>query len=112
MSETFETQLICDRCRAVLDAGDRYCRHCGAATSPPAGGLPGWTESPWVILPLLFLVMGPLAFPLLWWSRRFSLFWKIVLTVIVSASTAGLVWITWLSVQQTLNVLRDMRALH
>jgi len=121
-------KIVCRGCMAVLDMGDRYCRHCGAATAagsdfpcaPESGwGLPSsapavsadqpgpmpstcqhhasvtsptnrprWTESPWFVLPMVFLVLGPLGIPLLWRSRRITWFWKSMITIAVLALTA------------------------
>lgn len=61
-----------------------------------------WWESPWVVLTLLFLVLGPLAFPLLWRSQRFTRSWKITLSVVVVGYTVLLVWHAWWSVNQAL----------
>ena len=53
---------------------------------------PAFWESPWVILPALFLLLGPLALPMLWRSRRFSLLWKTVLTFLVTVTTVLAIW--------------------
>ena len=113
MNSPIVPKIVCQRCRASLDADDNYCRRCGAPTanvSGVSGGAGGpmsyfarsatdssvqrsrWWESPWVILPMLFLVIGPLALPMLWRSRQFSQLWKIVLTVLVTLLTAWLCW--------------------
>jgi hypothetical protein len=99
MNDPVPANSICRRCAAPLDADDNYCRRCGAPTPfgvragiLPAAKQPGVWESPWLILPLLFLVLGPLAFPLLWRSRRFTFLWKCVLTAIVTGITVYLVW--------------------
>jgi hypothetical protein len=109
MTAPVPANSICRRCAAPLDADDNYCRRCGAPTPfgvragiLPAAKQPGIWESPWLILPLLFLVLGPLAFPLLWRSRRFTLLWKCVLTVLVTAMTVFFAWYTWVAIEQTL----------
>lgn len=91
-------QTACRRCRAPLDAADNYCRRCGT----PTGQQPAWWENPWFVLSMLFLVLGPLAIPLLWRSRRFTPAWKIVLTILVLVLTLFLVWRIWIAVQQVL----------
>ena len=128
MSNAVIEALICPGCYAVLDAKDNYCRHCGVATA--RGGFPGrrafrnafpWparrcqlagtaklSESPWVILPLLFLILGPFALPLLWRSHRFTLVWKYVLTILMFAVTAALLWSMWFTVQQALAPLQQL----
>jgi hypothetical protein len=128
MIELLNETTVCRRCAAELDADDGYCRHCGAATTGPAGSpnanskaealhveaapaaavrQPGWSESPWIVLPLLFLVLGPFALPLLWRSRRFTLVWKILLTIVLLAVTVYLVWCIWLAVNQALVTLQE-----
>ncbi len=46
------------------------------------------------ILGALFL-LGPLAFPLLWKSPRFNLFWKIFLTAGCTAATIYMLITSW-----------------
>jgi len=113
-------KIVCRRCYALLDVGDNYCRHCGAPTrvqgpddrspapshaaSIPAGASssPAGLESPWLVLLMLFLVLGPLALPMLWRSRRFSRAWKIVLTVAVLGLTALVVALGWYLINKTI----------
>jgi hypothetical protein len=94
MNDLLIETTVCHGCYAVIDAGDNYCRHCGTnlnglsdrhGAAGPLGSRPvlasvvqrpKLSESPWVVLPLLFLVLGPLGVPLLWRSRQFSLLWK------------------------------------
>jgi hypothetical protein len=120
---------VCHGCYALLDAADNYCRHCGIATAnlaglsegriaaasfsgkpvlTPSDQQPRWSESPWVVLPLLFLILGPLALPLLWRSRQFTLLWRSVLTVIMVGLTVFLLWSVWFSLQQALTPLREL----
>ena len=109
MNDPDPTKPVCRQCTAVLDADDNYCRRCGAPTDfgirlgvSPAAKQPAAWESPWVVLPLLFFVLGPLALPLLWRSRRFTLLWKGILTALVIGLTVLLVWLTWLAMERTL----------
>jgi hypothetical protein len=125
-------KLVCRGCYAVLDAGDNFCRYCGAPAGsasrrPPArgdAGLPvqaelvappaaarGWSESPWAVLLLLFCVLGPLALPMLWRSRRFSRFWKLVLTAIVVGLTALVLGLIWYVFDKLVEPLRDLHRL-
>jgi hypothetical protein len=116
MSEPTTAETICRRCKAVLDPADNYCRRCGTATVESAG-LPmgerpsGWSESPWVVLPLLFVVLGPLALPLLWRSRQFTLVWKCVLTVLVAGLTVYLLCGVWQLSQAIVAPLREFERL-
>jgi hypothetical protein len=126
MDHCVHAKTACLRCHAVLDAGDHYCRRCGtptgraasSGTSLPVGeeAAPSpvqfrYWESPWIVLTLLFLVLGPFAIPLLWRSRRFTLLWKNILTALVLALTALLLWNVWLVVQRALGSLHDLDGL-
>jgi ribosomal protein L40E len=99
-------KVLCPRCQAELDAGDRFCRHCGAPQGDAAGdpaasdtAAPGrparQPESRGTLLLALFALVGPVALPALWRSPRFSRPWKIVLTVLVSIQTVLVVWLAW-----------------
>jgi len=44
------------------------------------------------VLVLLFVVIGPLALPLLYKSPYFSKFWKVLLTIVVLIFTCYLIW--------------------
>ena len=55
----------------------------------------------------LLLIAGPFALPLLWFSRRFSAFWKIVLTLVVLALTVVLCWQFWQIWQQFLKAFKN-----
>ena len=57
---------------------------------------------------LLFSVLGPFGIPLLWRSRRISLLWKNVLTILVLVVTALLLWVLWLVVQPLIASLREL----
>jgi hypothetical protein len=123
MSTSGVEGIICRRCSALLDAGDNYCRRCGAATAgepvlaqvagpaaaPPA---PGWSENPGLIVAMLFLVLGPIALPMLWRSRQITLAWKIVLTVLVLALTGVIVGLIWRLYYVSLAPLRQLLAPH
>lgn len=65
-------------------------------SSPDAQPLDQLLHNPWVMLGLLFLVTGALGIPLLWISRAFSTWTKVLLTVVVTVYTALLIWGVWL----------------
>jgi uncharacterized membrane protein len=105
MDKPKTSEIPCAKCHVLIGAGDNFCRHCGA----PAGGSPAaWWESPWVVLPLIFVVLGPLALPLLWRSRRFTRPWKIAISVIVVGITAYALWQIWYLLDRTLAPLKDL----
>jgi hypothetical protein len=128
MTEYLVEKTVCQRCYAILDAADSFCRYCGQPAGPNAdlprpmdgreessdrsgqvGNLPpaparagsppcarpGWSDSPWVVLPLVFLVLGPFGLPVLWKNRRTPLAVKIVSTAVLAGAvvvTAGLMF--------------------
>jgi hypothetical protein len=121
MDQTAE-KIVCRQCYFVLDAGDNFCRQCGLATPQMAarlgqtgvpmaavvGSKPAFWESPWVILPMLLLIAGPLALPMLWRSRRFSRLWKIALSVFVTGITLWVFWLIWQLLNQDLASLNKL----
>ena len=111
-------KIVCPRCCAVLDASDNFCRHCGQPTRESAAGGSGqiattarksdWADSRVMVFVMLFVVLGPLALPLLWRSRQFSLPWKIVLTVFMVALTALILYLIWYVIYKSLEPLRQL----
>jgi hypothetical protein len=123
----FTAPILCRHCRAAIDATDNYCRRCGTPTviladiagprgatglaTEPRAGQAKWWESPVVVLALLFLVLGPLALPLLWRSRRFTREWKGILTAIVIGVTAFVFWEIWYTFNRLLAPLQELHKL-
>jgi ribosomal protein L40E len=116
-------KIVCRRCFTLLEVEDNYCRRCGtptarvqaawAAESPasaqppkPGGKL---LEGRITVLTMLFAVMGPLALPLLWRSPRFSLAWKIALTLLVLLLTGIVIGLFSYVVQMTLAPLKELQ---
>ena len=64
-----------------------------------------WYLKWWSVIAAL-LILGPFAFPFLWKSKDFNLFWKLAITVVVTVITAALVWSTWAIVQMMINQFR------
>jgi hypothetical protein len=56
----------------------------------------GPIDNPWLVLGMLFFVTAALGLPLLWMSRGFTPIAKVVLTIIVLAYTALILWLFWL----------------
>lgn len=65
-----------------------------------------FVDTPWVMLLVLFGMTGVLGLPALWASRGFSGWMKLLLSVVVTAYTALLVWITWLSIHAAYESIR------
>jgi hypothetical protein len=53
-------------------------------------------DTPWIMVLTLFFVTAALGLPFLWMSRGFSVLSKLVLTVLVLAWTALVLWVFWL----------------
>jgi hypothetical protein len=117
----------CRHCRAVVDAGDNFCRHCGSRLAPWRPGelvdvvaapvqsdrqlVPRVSpvDNPWLMLFLLFVALGPGAIPMLWRGRAFSRRGKFLLTAAVILYTAFGIWLVWyLSVKWILEPLRQL----
>jgi hypothetical protein len=115
MSNPLTPEVVCRSCKATLGASDNYCRHCGTPTAERAGlssrSKVAWWESPWVVLTLLFVVLGPLALPLLWRSRRFTRPWKIALSIIVVGIAVFAVWQVWCALNRALKPLLELEGL-
>ncbi len=123
MSDPAIRKIVCRRCYAILDAGDNFCRHCGQPTRELGGGdrtngtnathgthLPGaglgqqsaflprsagWSDNPWVVIPLAILVLGPFGLPMVWRSRAIPPVVKLAVTAVLVGLTlliAGLMW--------------------
>ncbi len=61
---------------------------------------------------MLFLVLGPLAIPMLWRSRRFSVVWKSVLTALVLVLTVVLLWQIWATMKLILSPLDQLEKIN
>lgn len=61
-----------------------------------------WYHNVWVVLLLLFFVLGPFGLPMLWKSPRFSKSWKQILTVLTLLYTVALLWVCVSTVQEAL----------
>ncbi len=100
--------VLCPQCSAA----DRVCPHCGARLDggPVRHRPPDVAESRFAVLMLLFAALGPLAFPVLWRSPRFSRKWKVLLTIVVSIITCVVVWLLWYVIDRFLEALREYRS--
>jgi|GEM_PF-1280248 len=111
--------LPCPRCRREVALPASACPYCGDALPPgnlsaashPSFGRPGasWRQmidQPWVVLLLLFGVMGPLAIPVLWKSRGFSAWAKLGLSIAVIVYIAALGAAAWWAVTLAWEAIR------
>ena len=65
-----------------------------------------WYLKWWTVLVLL-IAAGPFGFPLLWKSKDFNLFWKVLLTVVFIAVTIVAIWGSWKTVDLTVQKFKD-----
>ena len=72
---------------------------------------PAWYYEPWVVLVLLFFVLGPFGLPLLYKSPKFNRLWKTVLTLATIAYTGFLVVGTVDIVREVLKRLAEIQTL-
>lgn len=66
-------------------------------------------ERAWVVLLMLFVLMGPLALPMLWKSPHFARATKAVLTVLVGLIAVAAVVVLWLAVSWFAEQMRSVR---
>ena len=64
-------------------------------------------DNPWVVVGLLFLVVAVLGVPLIWISKAFPTWGKVVLTIAVTLYTALLLWGFWLVMAWSYNRIID-----
>ncbi len=79
-------EVHCAGCRKSIDPMDRFCRHCGRKRGKAAP----LHQKPWVVLGMLFFVVGPLALPMLWRSEAFSRNQKVLISALNLAFIGGL----------------------
>ncbi|MCC6125277.1 MAG: zinc-ribbon domain-containing protein [Pirellulales bacterium] len=116
--------INCSHCRTEIDAEDNFCRNCGMRLKPAERGeftrvqmvsepnklRPPPLDNPWLILMMLFFVLGPLALPMLWHGRAFSRPWKWFWTLLVIVYTLFLCWLLWfITVKMILEPLRQLQ---
>lgn len=53
-------------------------------------------DNPWVVLALLFLVFAAVGIPLIWISKAFPRWAKVVVTIVIVLYTAAILWLFWL----------------
>ncbi len=70
---------------------------------------PKWYHNVWLVLLMLFVVLGPFGLPLLWKSPRFSRLMKIMLTLATFLYTWWLVIVTITASQAVLQHFRDLQ---
>ncbi|MBI3464270.1 MAG: hypothetical protein HY000_14620 [Planctomycetes bacterium] len=118
MPDSVVAEIICEQCGEPVAAGAASCARCGSSTGIGPGrpaesvsrgeARTAWYDNRIVVLCLLWAAMGPLALPILWYSRAFSPLSKLVQTVLMACLTAFIAWGLWYSWTVTLPMLRDL----
>ena len=66
-------------------------------------------EPAWVVLLMLFALMGPLALPMLWKSPHFARPMKVILTVLVSLIAIGAIVVLSIVLSWFIEQMRSVR---
>ncbi len=96
--------MACAGCGRAMEPLERVCGSCGQARSSSSS----WRHNPWIILALLFLIVGPLALPLLWKSEGFSAGQKVGVAVLNLIYTAGVIVVIGLLFHMYTTMLLDL----
>jgi len=94
----------CRSCGRTIASEDAYCRYCGKRQSP-AGG---WLYHPITLVLLAFLVIGPLAIPLVVRSPYLSRTEKIILNISITIYTILLLYVTYVLAVQLVRESSDL----
>jgi hypothetical protein len=84
----YHNLIYCPVCYAVVEVTNTAIAEQNAKKNK-------WFYSVPFVLLMLFVVIGPFAFPLLWKSPRFNRTSKLILTIIVTILTIFLLWLTY-----------------
>ncbi len=79
-------------------------------TVTPDPGKPKWYYNIWLVLVMIFFVLGPFALPLVWKHPRWSRGVKIGLTVVTGLYTIALVQMTLQMVRAVTNELSQVNS--
>ena len=95
----------CRFCSRAVDVDFRFCPWCGKRLGPAGGGK--WYHSRWAVV-LGLATMGPFALPLLWSNPQCRPLTKVIVTVVVLALTALLVYAVVLVSMRVAELLKEL----
>lgn len=103
----------CPLCSEVALPEQKYCVRCeqllsGATLREPSK--PKWYYNVWVVLVMLFFVLGPLGLPLVWKNPHFSRWVKTALTLVMVVYTVALVDVTIRAFQSVMHEMGQLNA--
>ena len=78
----------CRACGTAAAAEANYCHHCGKTLHGPGAR---WYHNVWIVLAMIFFVLGPFALPLVWSHPRFSRVGKVCLSALTLIYTAWII---------------------
>ncbi len=113
MSDSIATHP-CRACGAPLAPEAQYCSQCGKPIDPTSAlgpsSKPKWYHNIWVVLLMLFVVLGPFGLPLLWKSPRFPKWAKLALTCLTLLYTWWLVMLTLAAARSAITHFNDLQS--
>lgn len=107
----------CLACGASVGAETKFCGQCGqpldplAIPSPPPAAKPSrWYHNIWLILFMLFFVVGPFGLPLVWKHPRLSQRAKLILTLVMIVYTGVLIDLTMQAVRAVIGQVNQFNS--
>tara|TARA_B100000959_G_scaffold281748_1_gene346576 strand:- start:702 stop:1049 length:348 start_codon:yes stop_codon:yes gene_type:complete len=109
MDKPLVADLICADCGDTLPGDSVVCPSCGKRCETGRLSDPSrWEENPTLIICILVFATLFIGFPLLWRSKRFSRFSKIMWTILVTLETVLIFWLFfWFLSSHLLPTIRE-----
>jgi predicted nucleic acid-binding Zn ribbon protein len=103
----------CPLCNDAVLPEQQYCARCEqllGGAKPREPSKPKWYYNVWIVLCMLFFVLGPLGLPLVWKSPSFSKPMKWLLTLAMAIYTVVLVDLTVRTVRAVLQEVNQFNS--